>query len=417
MQPFMHEAELMLFSGADQWIPSVQAAVLHVCNLSNDHGAGSTMAGAEPKGRGSRARRMRRNRKAFSQVAATNEQELIAAKHWWDCFQTTQFPAQMLSEFKSGGREVKGPEEYDEDKEKMVDESFGDIAEIADSPKQSNEIIARLEDHAEIQRILEMLQGNVLVLALSKHGCRVVQKALEVTDSLTRDRLFAELEPHVVELCDSPHGNHVLAKLVEMMPTVRLKPVIEQLQAQGPANVARHRFGCRVLERLLEHCTEVDIGELIDQIVEKSEMLCRHLYGNFVVQHLLEQGSATRRKCILNQLLPLLPYLAMHRTASHVVQRALAHSDQDDLNLLIDALLCGQSPNSFIDVARSRYGSFVICQLIELRIRSPSYFHVVYETMTKNVEELVQTDFGRRVAENFKLEIPNRNTVCGEMFP
>merc|ERR550525_2330495 len=126
-------------------------------------------------------------------------------------------------------------------------------------------------------------------------------------------------------------------------------------------------------------------------------MLSRHLYGNFVMQHLLEQGSPTRRKSILNQLLPVLPYLAMHRTASHVVQSALAHSDQENLHQLINALLCGQSPNSFIEIARSHYGSFVIYQLVDLRMKSPSYFNIVYHTMAENLEKLVQTDFGRRV--------------------
>jgi len=173
--------------------------------------------------------------------------------------------------------------------------------------------------------------------------------------------------------------------------------------------VTRHRFGCRVLERLIEHCSETEIGELIDQIVAKSEMLCRHIYGNFVIQHLLEQGSPTRRKGILNQLLPVLPYLAMHRTASHVVQRALAYSDQENLHQLISALLCGQSPNSFIEIARSHYGSFVIYQLVDLRVRSPLYFNTVHQTMATNVEKIVQTDFGRRVAEHFGLGVPNQN--------
>merc|ERR1712217_104700 len=217
-------------------------------------------------------------------------------------------------------------------------------------------------------------------------------------------QLCTELEPFVAELYDSPHGNHVLTKLVEVIPAVALQPIIGQLQSQGPAIVAKHRFGSRVLERLLEHCSEMEIGELIDQIVEKSEMLCKHIYGNFVIQHLLEQGSLTRRQAILNHLLPVLPYLAMHRTASHVVQRALAHCDEN-LDQLVNALLCGHSPNSFTEIARSHYGSFVIYQLVDLRLKSPLHFNAVQHTLATHVEEIAQTNFGRRLVEHFGFEV------------
>merc|ERR1711997_682439 len=138
---------------------------------------------------------------------------------------------------------------------------------------------------------------------------------------MSRNKLVAELELHVEMLYKSPHGNYVLSKLVETVPSAALEPIIEQLQAQGPINVAKHRFGCRVLERLIEHCPEHAIWCLLGPIILNSEMLCRHVYGNFIIQHIFEQGSPERRLSILKQLLPAIPYLAMHRTASHVVQR------------------------------------------------------------------------------------------------
>lgn len=431
MQPPVQKVEPAFIPCVDAQDPDVQAGVLPGCNVSNDQGASATNVCAELKGRGSRARRTRRNRLALAQAAAvamgrelksTNPAayklcaKAQATPPVENSVQAARLPVQMFSEFHTDSTEAEGQEECNEDEEFAA--KFGDLAGVADSPEQSHEIIAKLEstDRAHMQQIIKWLQGNVLMLALSKHGCRVVQKALEVADNLARDRLFAELEPHVMELCDSPHGNHVLTKLVEIMPTAGLRPIIERLQGQDPAIVARHRFGCRVLERLIEHCSEAEIGQLIDQIVAKSEMLCRHVYGNFVIQHMLEQGSPARRKFILNQLLPRLPYLAMHRTASHVVQRALAYGDQEDLYQLINALLSGKSPNSFIEVARSHYGSFVVYQLVDLRMRSPSYFNIVYHTMAKNLEELVQTDFGRKVAEHFKLEVPNANIAVGEVL-
>lgn len=387
------------------------SALVPMRSVSRDDslGAAATVC-PESKGRSSRARRARRNRRALRQGFAAAGQEPAPADAGAH-HQGAGIPAQVRPDAGDDSGDAEGQGGCSGEQEDVV--SRGEPGDLAEGAMQSCEILSRLEDadHAEVQEIVDWLRGHVLALALSKHGCRVVQKALEVADCTARDGLFAELEPHVVELYDSPHGNHVLTKVVEILPTAALRTVIGQLQAQGPAVVAKHRFGCRVLERLIEHCSEAEIGELVDQIVAQSEMLCRHTYGNFVVQHLLEQGSLARRRGILNQLIPVLPYLAMHRTASHVVQRAVAYSDQESLHQLVNALLYGQTPHSFLEVACSHYGSFVLYQLTDLRARSPLHFGVVHQALATNVDALVQTDYGMRVAEHFGLEVPSPSSA------
>jgi len=387
-------------------------ALVPVRSVSSDDSPGAAAAACpESKGRSSRARRARRNRRALRQGFAAAGQEPAPADPGAH-HQGAGTPAQARPDAGGDSGDAEGQGSSGEQEDVVGGGEPGDLAESAG---RSCEILSRLEDadHAEVQEVVDWLRGHVLALALSKHGCRVVQKALEVADCTARDELFAELEPHVVELYDSPHGNHVLTKVVEILPTAALRTVIGQLQARGPAAVARHRFGCRVLERLIEHCSEAEIGELVDQIVAQSEMLCRHTYGNFVVQHLLEQGSLARRRGILNQLIPVLPYLAMHRTASHVVQRAIAYSDLESLHQLVNALLYGQTPHSFLEVACSHYGSFVLYQLTDLRARSPLHFGVVHQALATNVDALVQTDYGRRVAEHFGLEVPSPSSPRG----
>ena len=71
--------------------------------------------------------------------------------------------------------------------------------------------------------------------------------------------------------------------------------------------------GCRVLERLLEHCPTEQTAPLVEeapgcvalrgiawldgvappcprQVLAGAPQLCRHTFGNFVVQHVLEHG-------------------------------------------------------------------------------------------------------------------------------
>merc|ERR1711957_986134 len=100
--------------------------------------------------------------------------------------------------------------------------------------------------------------------------------------------------------------------------------------------VARHRYGCRILERLIEHCDENrQLSSLLRELESQAESLSRHPFANFVIQHLLEHGSPDCRARIVQSLLPYLPMLAVHRTASHVVQRTLDYSNDEARRVLV----------------------------------------------------------------------------------
>jgi len=286
-----------------------------------------------------------------------------------------------------------------------VANDLGDPADLAEDQKRSSELIARLEAAGASERrvLIDWLIAGGHTLALSQHGCRVVQKALEVAGGSGRDRLAAELESHAAELYQSLHGNYVLTKMVEVMPPATLGGMINMLEEQGPSAVARHRFGCRVLERLVQHCSEKEIGGLMDKLIADCGALCRHPFGNFVVQVLLEHGSPIRRACILQQLLEVVPNLAMHRTASHVVEKALYYSDEQGQSAIVSSLLQAPSPNSLLDVAGNRYGSFVAEKVVSLQVWGVDEVH---RRMAEGLPELAKSHFGRRVAEACGLPLP-----------
>lgn len=283
--------------------------------------------------------------------------------------------------------------------EKPVHLSVAYLEQVGESQERSSELLARFDSAGRVERsqLLADISKVTKTLALSKHGCRVVQKALEVASSADRDKLVAQLEPFVEELYDSPHGNHVLTKIIEVMPSATIGFVVAKFVGKGPA-VARHRFGCRVLERLIEHCDETQIGPLIDEIVAESAAMCRHPYGNFVLQHLFEH-SPQHRDPILDRMLNLLPELAGHRTASHVVQKVMDYSEEDSRQSIVDSLVKAESPNSLFDLACSRYGSFVVEQLADMSEAGDE----VKRILADRFDELSQSPFGKRVLERFGL--------------
>jgi pumilio RNA-binding family len=253
------------------------------------------------------------------------------------------------------------------------------------------------ERHAMVKTLLPL--ATKLALA-DQHGSRLVQEMVVCAGPFQVDLLLL-LAARTEELYVSPHGNHVMTKMIEAVPSATLGPVIARLTGQVKA-VAKHRYGCRILERLIEHCSQEQLYPIQEEVVADAEALCRHPYGNFVVQHSLEHGSTVLRQRILHQMLPVTPLLAVHRTASHSVQRALDHCAETDRFAIINAMIHGTPPHSFPEIACSRYGSFVVEQLA-----SPPFekYPEVRQRLLECHVLLAASQFGRRVAEKFEIPL------------
>lgn len=60
--------------------------------------------------------------------------------------------------------------------------------------------------------------------------------------------------------------------------------------------LSTHPYGCRVVQRVLEHCTIEDVKAFIRrQILQSTASLAADQYGNYVIQHMLEHGPDSAR--------------------------------------------------------------------------------------------------------------------------
>jgi len=234
------------------------------------------------------------------------------------------------------------------------------------SSERMNELREELEGTTQQRSAaLEAISGNVWSLARDVVGCRLVQLAFEKADPRMAKALSFELQGHIREAATSPHGNYVVQKVVtHLAPTVS-SFVAEELLGNG-ARFARHRFGCRILCRLLEHCSkEEGTRQLVDEVLEPADEaldLCRHSFGHHVVQGILEHGDSRHKELIAEVLHSDLLANANHRSASYVVEAALCHCEPEDQHALLEKLTI---PAVVADLAQSRYGYFVARTLLQ----------------------------------------------------
>lgn len=176
------------------------------------------------------------------------------------------------------------------------------------------------------------------------------------TSAYTLD-LLANLKGKVIQAAHSPHANYILQKFIELVPAEQLDFVVSEVE-DDVIHVARNRFGCRILQRLLEQCKLWQVEKLIINALANGACLCRHQYGNFILQHILQYGSKSQRKAVADLILVDIIRLSKHRLASHIVTCALIHCSPEDVHRLTRAVLHDET--ELYNLSRREYGSFVV---------------------------------------------------------
>lgn len=139
-----------------------------------------------------------------------------------------------------------------------------------------NYVVQKLLEHGTSKmrsEIKDTLEGEMLSLSVQMYGCRVVQKALETLDDDLLPGLLAEFHGNVLSCIHDQNGNHVIQKCVEVMcskskasvavgdeemsrfMTDQIQFIIDDV-LESVAPLSCHPYGCRVLQRILEHCAE-----------------------------------------------------------------------------------------------------------------------------------------------------------------
>mmetsp|Transcript_6556 Transcript_6556/g.10505 ORF Transcript_6556/g.10505 Transcript_6556/m.10505 type:complete len:454 (-) Transcript_6556:175-1536(-) len=147
--------------------------------------------------------------------------------------------------------------------------------------------------------------GYVWLLSQDAQGCRLVQDELANNKKEVQVEIAEELRGHIYEALRSPHANFVVRKCVEVLAAPDLQFIIDELLSVGTfaiCEVARNRFGCRIVESLFSNCPASQLQGLAEILIADSADLCGHMYGNFAMQTLLQYGTDEQKKKILEAL-------------------------------------------------------------------------------------------------------------------
>jgi len=174
--------------------------------------------------------------------------------------------------------------------------------------------------------------------ALEAQGCRELQRRLEAADDKSRAALADGLRGHICDAVRSPHANFVVQKCIEVLRPAAFQFIIDELMGDSLGHVAEHKFGCRVVMRLLEHSLPHQVCQVVGVIMPSVPKLARHRYGNYVVQSMIS-NSATEQRCLILEIFRReIAMMCQDHFGSSVVRTVLQSGNDSDRVPLAQAI-------------------------------------------------------------------------------
>ncbi|XVF05477.1 hypothetical protein REPUB_Repub05bG0175500 [Reevesia pubescens] len=211
-----------------------------------------------------------------------------------------------------------------------------------------NYVIQKFFEHglpAQRRELAGKLFGHVLTHSLQMYGCRVIQKAIEVVDLDQKIKMVQELDGSVMRCVRDQNGNHVIQKCIECVPEENIQFIVTTFFDQV-VTLSTHPYGCRVMQRVLEHCRDPKTqSKVMDEILGSVSMLAQDQYGNYVVQHVLEHGKPHERSIIIKELAGKIVQMSQQKFASNVVEKCLTFGGPAEHQLLVNEMLGSTDEN------------------------------------------------------------------------
>jgi pumilio RNA-binding family len=268
------------------------------------------------------------------------------------------------------------------------------------------------------------------------YGCRVVQKALEALAQDDVSRLLIEFHHNVLSCIHDQNGNHVIQKCIEVMSKrakkercVGANDKADRLNQQisfiiddvlhNTVSLSCHPYGCRVLQRILEHCDEDRKERVLNEIKKCHRKLLDDQYGNYVIQHVLQYGRVTDRDAILAIVVESgLLGLSRQKFASNVVEKLLKYGNDRHICTIVREMLkqggdpsmsSGRNPASssggnitpgnsvVLHMVRDAYANYVVQTTLDVVPEQSEERTLLIHELNEHSDELRQYTFAKHI--------------------
>merc|ERR1712203_7773 len=104
------------------------------------------------------------------------------------------------------------------------------------------------------------------------------QSLLQMSDDKVRSAIAREPKGHVWQALASPHANHVLQACIILLRPKDMQFVFDELHSKlrGPTLASQHKYGCRIIKRLLECGSKAQVTGLAEALLTDLRAVSTH---------------------------------------------------------------------------------------------------------------------------------------------
>lgn len=294
----------------------------------------------------------------------------------------------------------------------IFEEVIEHIVDLMSDPF-GNYLCQKLIEHSNNEQRLAIVRGvapHMVAISKNMHGTRAVQKTIEFLGSSEEIRLVRDaLRGSVVGLIQDLNGNHVIQKCLHKMEPNDNQFIYDAV-AQHCVQVASHRHGCCVMQRCIEHASESQKMQLVNEIRNNALALVQDAFGNYVVQYVLDLGMEAVCEAIATKFLGHLYYLSTQKFSSNVVEKCLKVGNARTIAIISRELAEFQNPNLvvggdghasqdlIIQLLQHPYGNYVVqTALQEALTKAPREWHMMANRIRPFLPILRSTPYAKRV--------------------
>ena len=231
-------------------------------------------------------------------------------------------------------------------------------------------------------KILNGIKNNFVEITKDCSGNHCIQTLIDYINSNEEENIIKNLIiNNLIELSLGSNSNHVIQKLITGMFEKKRDYLINFI-LQNFFLLSLNLNGAAVAKKFISELKdEKMIKFLIVQIEKNYFKMCEDQYANYVIQYAIEVFGYLSCKNIINLILNNILVLAVEKYSSNVIDKVIIIIYENapfDFFKLVDFIF---SENNFNIINKSKFGQFVIVNLIKL---IPQEFKLVIKKQLVN---------------------------------
>jgi mRNA-binding protein PUF3 len=194
----------------------------------------------------------------------------------------------------------------------------------------------------------------------------------------------------------SPFANFVLQKSISIGRPHLSQYVIDEIMSVhgGSVRASQHKYGCRIIQRLLEHCREDQAEGIIEEILTHALVVSKSQFGMHVIRHVIENGSEQHQHRLLDIMIVHGTELATDTYGRSVLSSAVSIANEHQVGTLRRLLLKNQEALSQMVQCRNGY-----CGAIDILGSLPdSERKALWHKLVEQTPEIPCSRYGQMVA-------------------